>query len=210
MSTLDFDVILLGAPGAGKGTQSKRIAATYGLKPLSTGELLRKAVASATPLGLKAKSYMTTGALVPDEVMIGVVRDMLVKLGGAPVLFDGFPRTLAQGRALDALIEEQKRQVRVVGFEVPQEELLRRLSSRWTCPKCQSPYTGSGKCKNDDIDLIQREDDKAETVKARLETYREQTAPLIDYYKSRGNYQEIVGMGSVDEVWARIEKVLSP
>jgi adenylate kinase len=203
------NIILFGAPGAGKGTQAQRIAKEYGIPHISTGDMLRAAVKAGTPIGQKAKSFMDAGQLVPDEVMIGVVQDRLAEpdaQGG--FLLDGFPRTLAQGETLDAMLKKIGREVKVVGIEVPEDELLRRLSGRWTCPKCQRPYTGPGKCTADGSELAQRLDDRPEAVQKRLDEYRNQTAPLKDFYQARGRYRGINGLGTVDEVWGRLQKAI--
>ena len=123
-------------------------------------------------------------------------------------LFDGFPRTLAQGEALDAMLARLERSVRVIGIEVPEEELVRRLTSRWTCPKCQRPYSQPGTCPVDGATLMQRPDDRPETVRKRLEEYRAQTAPLKDFYQAGGRYRGVDGLGSVDEVWARLRRAI--
>ena len=203
------NIILFGAPGAGKGTQAQRIAKEYGIPHISTGDMLRAAVKAGTPIGQKAKSFMDAGKLVPDEVMIGVVQDRLAEQdaqGG--FLLDGFPRTLAQGEALDAMLKKIGRDVKVAGIEVPEDELLRRLSGRWTCPKCQRPYNGPGKCTADGSELTQRSDDRLEAVQKRLDEYRNQTAPLKDFYQARGRYRGINGLGTVDEVWGRLQKAI--
>ena len=204
------NIILFGAPGAGKGTQAQRIVETLKVPQIATGDMLRAAVAAGSALGKQAKGYMESGKLVPDEVIIGVVEERLGKpdtQGG--FLLDGFPRTVAQGEALDTMLKKIGREPVVVGIEVAEEELLRRLASRFTCPTCQRPYTQAGRCERDSAALVQREDDKPETVKKRLETYKQQTAPLKDFYQARGRYRAVVGSGSPDEVWGRIQKVLS-
>jgi len=203
------DIILFGAPGAGKGTQAKRIVAHLGIPQISTGDILRAAVRAGSALGLKAKPFMDLGRLVPDDIIIGVVEERIrepdCQLG---CLFDGFPRTLAQGEALDDMLGRAGRNVIVIGLEVAEEELTRRLSGRWTCPQCQRTYSDPGTCTVDGARLEQREDDKPETVKKRLQAYREQTAPLKDFYQKRGRYRAVDGLGSEDEVWRRVRKVI--
>ena len=203
------NVILFGAPGAGKGTQAQRIAKEYQIPHVSTGDMLRAAVKNGTPLGTKAKSFMDAGKLVPDDVIIGVVRERLAEADAAGgFLLDGFPRTIPQGQALDEMLQTIGRDVIVAGIEVPEDELLRRLSGRWTCPKCQRPYTGSGKCTADGTELVQRSDDRPEAVQKRLDEYRKQTAPLKDFYQRNGRYRGINGLGTVDEVWGRLQKAI--
>jgi adenylate kinase len=209
MSARPRNVILFGAPGAGKGTQAQRIAGEYGIPQIATGDMLRAAVKAGAPLGVRAKSFMDAGKLVPDEVMIGLVEDRL----GEPdaqigFLLDGFPRTLGQGEALDGMLTRIGREVVVVGLEVPEQELLRRLTGRWTCPTCQRSYDRAGVCKVDGTPLVQRDDDRPETVSKRLETYRSQTAPLKDFYSSRGRYRSVDGLGSTDEVFARVRSAI--
>jgi adenylate kinase len=204
------DVILFGAPGAGKGTQAQRIVAEYGIPQISTGDMLRAAVKAGTPLGARAKSFMDSGKLVPDDVMIGLVEERLGQgdcRGG--FLLDGFPRTLAQGEALDAMLSRAGRDVTVIGIEVSEDELMRRLTMRWTCPRCQRPYTGPGTCSVEGAVLEQRKDDRPETASERIGVYKRDTFPLRDYYASRGNYHGVSGLGTVDEVWDRIRRVLS-
>ena len=203
------NVILFGAPGAGKGTQAQRIAKEYRIPHVSTGDMLRAAVKNGTPLGTKAKSFMDAGKLVPDDVIIGVVQERLAEPDAAGgFLLDGFPRTIPQGQALDEMLQKIGRDVIVAGIEVPEDELLRRLSGRWTCPKCQRPYTGPGKCTADETELVQRSDDRPEAVQKRLDEYRKQTAPLKDFYQKNGRYRGINGLGTVDEVWGRLQKAI--
>jgi adenylate kinase len=203
------NVILFGAPGAGKGTQAQRITREYRIPHISTGDMLRAAVKAATALGAKAKSFMDAGKLVPDQVIIDMVQERLGQPDAANgFLLDGFPRTIAQGEALDAMLKKIGRDVIVPGIEVPEDELMRRLSGRWTCPKCQRPYTGPGQCDADGTELVQRSDDRPEAVQKRLDEYRNQTAPLKDFYQARGRYRGINGLGTVDEVWGRLQKAI--
>ncbi|MFH1032332.1 MAG: adenylate kinase [Chloroflexota bacterium] len=206
-------IIFLGAPGAGKGTQAAKTAETLGLKPIASGDLFRQALEKKTELGLKAKSYMERGKLVPDEVTIKMVLERI----SAPdcqkgVIFDGFPRNLAQAEALDKALAGQGKAIdKVVYIKVSEEELMRRLGGRWICRKCQAPYHEinsppkvAGKCDRCGGELYQRADDTAETVKKRLEVYFAETAPLIDYYTKSGKLVEINGEGGLDEVGGRI------
>jgi adenylate kinase len=200
------NIILFGAPGAGKGTQAQRIVQKYRVPQIATGDILRGAAKAGTPLGLQAKSFMESGKLVPDEVIIGVVEERFKAADCKDgFLLDGFPRTLAQGEALDGMLNRMGRTVQVIGVEVPETELLKRLSGRWTCPQCQRPYGGAGSCTVDKTALVQRDDDKPETVRKRLDTYRAQTAPLKDYYIAHGRYRAVDGIGTVDDVWQRIQ-----
>jgi adenylate kinase len=203
------NVILFGAPGAGKGTQAQRIAREYRIPHISTGDMLRAAVKAGTALGAKAKSFMDAGKLVPDQVIIDMVQERLAQPDATNgFLLDGFPRTIAQGEALGGMLKQIGRDVMVAGIEVPEDELMRRLSGRWTCPKCQRPYTGPGKCEADGTELVQRSDDRPEAVQKRLDEYRNQTAPLKDFYQARGRYRGVNGLGTVDEVWGRLQKAI--
>ena len=202
--------VLLGPPGVGKGTQGRRLATERGWALISTGDMLRDAVAKQSPLGLQAKKLMDAGEYVPDGVIIGVVRErMLEPDARMGAVFDGFPRTLPQAIALDAMLAEGISKLEgAVLLSAPDEELVRRLSSRWECPVCRRVYnTLSAPAKDcrhcDDhpeAELRQRADDTEATVRTRLEVYREKTAPLIDYYRSGGRLREVVGTGPLDEV----------
>lgn len=218
MAGSQLNVILLGAPGAGKGTQAERICARYGLPHISTGDMLRVAVAQGTEMGLAAKKSMDAGALVPDEVVIGVVRDRL----GEPdaiegFLLDGFPRTMEQAASLDAMLAETGRGVtHVLLLDVPEGELVERLAGRRLCRSCGKGYhihfdppRSGGTCDACDDDLYQRDDDNETTIRNRLQVYRQQTEPLIGYYNGRGVLETIVGSGtSPDGVFGAIEKSL--
>ncbi len=210
-------IIFLGAPGAGKGTQAARLAEVLGLVHIATGDLFRQALERGTELGLKAKSYMEKGTLVPNQITISLVLERLSNpdsVRGA--ILDGFPRNLEQAGALDeALSQEGKTIDRVVYIKVAEKELLKRLSGRWICRKCQTPYhiTDSsprvaGKCDKCGGELYQRPDDKEESVRKRLEVYFSETAPLIDYYVKKGKLLEIDGEGGVAEVAQRIKTAL--
>ena len=202
-------VILLGAPGAGKGTQAVMMAEKLGLVQVASGDLFRKALAGQTELGKKAKVYMDKGQLVPDEITIQMVLDRLsapdVRQGA---ILDGFPRNLGQARALDkALAERSKAIDKVVYIKVSEGELLKRLGGRWVCRQCQAPYHEvdsppkvKGKCDRCGGELYQRDDDRPGTVKKRLEVYFAETSPLIDYYRKTGKLLEINGEGSMAAV----------
>lgn len=193
-----MNLILLGPPGAGKGTQAKRLEEAHGLKQLSTGDMLRAAIAAGTEVGKKAKPIMERGDLVPDEVVIAAVAERIAhpdcKNG---VIFDGFPRTVAQAEALDKLLADRKSQLdAVVELKVNDEALLARVANR-----AKETVAAGGTV---------RDDDKPETLRNRLEVYRRTTAPLIDYYGAKGKLKTVDGMASVDEVSRQIETVLSP
>jgi adenylate kinase len=206
-------IVFLGAPGAGKGTQAAIVAQELKLAHIATGDLFRQAQEQGTDLAMKAKSYMEKGMLVPDEITIQMVLERISAPdceGGA--IFDGFPRNLKQAEALDEALTGQGKAVdKVVYIKVSEEELLRRLSGRWICRKCQTPYHAEtsppkvwGKCDKCGGELYQRPDDSVETVKKRLEVYFSETASLIDYYTQAGKLVEVDGEGSVDDVGRRV------
>ena len=210
-------LVLLGPPGAGKGTQAKMLTEQYGVPQISTGDILRAAVAAGTPLGREAKTYMDRGALVPDDVVIGIVRDRLTEPDcQSGYLLDGFPRTVAQAEALTRMLKELGEPLPiVVSLDVAEEELIRRLAGRRTCRACGEsfhvefhPPRVDGICDKCNGNLVQREDDQEETVRRRLQVYREQTEPLIGYYQSQGLLKAIKGLGETGEVFARISRVL--
>lgn len=206
-------VILLGAPGAGKGTQVTNVAVNLDLVQMSTGDLFRQAAAEGTELGKQAQAYMKEGKLVPDEITIKMVMEkMAVADNKSGVVFDGFPRTLKQAEALDKAMEETNKKIdAVIYIKVSEEELLKRLSGRWICRNCQAPYHSvssppkvAGKCDKCGGELYQRTDDQPETVKNRLKVYFSQTAPLIDYYLKAGKLIEIDGEGDIEEISRRL------
>lgn len=210
-------VIFLGAPGAGKGTQARRLAAASGVPQVATGDMLREAVAGGTSLGREAKRYMAQGALVPDEVVIGLVDERLSRPDAAAgYVLDGFPRTVAQAEALDALLRRRGQDLdRVVFFDVSRDELLRRLTGRRICRQCgaafhlvSAPPKAAGRCDQCGGELYQRDDDGEGTVTRRLDVYQTQTAPLLDYYKQRGLLVRVSGEGPVDRVAASIQKAV--
>jgi adenylate kinase len=204
--------IFLGAPGAGKGTQAAGVAREMDMAHISSGDLFRQAVGRGDALGSKVKTYMEKGALVPDEITIQMVLERLAQPSRQKgVILDGFPRNLAQAESLDKALTGQGKAVNsVVYIRVAQTELVRRLSNRWLCRQCQTPYTrdgavgDAGTCKNCGGELYQRADDAPETVKKRLEVYFQDTAPLIDYYRRQGKLVEIDGEGDVKTVTGRI------
>jgi adenylate kinase len=210
-------IILLGAPGAGKGTQAVMLAEKMKLVQVASGDLFRQALAKETELGKKAKVYMEKGQLVPDEITIQMVLERL----GAPdckqgAILDGFPRNLQQARALDKALKQQSKAIdKVVYIKVSEGELLKRLGGRWICRQCQAPYHEvdsppkvKGRCDRCGGELYQRPDDNAETVKKRLEVYFAETSPLIKYYQREGKLLEINGEGSTAEVNQRIVTAL--
>lgn len=212
-------VVFLGAPGVGKGTQAERIASHYQVAKISTGDLLREAVRNQTKLGLEAKSFMDQGQLVPDSVVIGLVRE---KLGDASCangfVLDGFPRTVPQAEELGkALVGKSAALDRVVNFQVSREDVVRRLSGRRSCPKCQATYhIDFAKPKVDEVcdrcgeSLVQRNDDRRDAIETRLKVYDEQTAPLVRYYDERRLLSSVDASGSVDDVFQHLAKVLTP
>ena len=206
-------IIFLGAPGSGKGTQAAYVAQKLNLVHFASGDLFRQAVEQGTELGMQVKSYMEKGVLVPDQVTIQVVLERISAPDCEPgVVFDGFPRNLKQAEALDkALVQQAKAIDKVVYIKVPEEELIKRLSGRWVCRNCQTPYHAVdsppkvwGRCDKCGGELYQRPDDTVEVVKKRLEVHFAQTAPLIDYYNQAGKLLEIDGKGEVNEVGERI------
>ncbi len=205
-----MNLIFLGPPGAGKGTQAVRVCEQLGIPQISTGDILRRAIKNETPTGLAAKSYIDKGQLVPDSVVIDIVRERLVqddcKNG---YLLDGFPRTVAQAEALEGFAKIDA----VVDIDVSDEKLVARLSGRRVCLSCGGTYhvsqlNGSMTCAKCGNELIQRADDKAETVLSRLTVYHAQTEPLIDFYTQRGLLKEIDGAQPMDECYAAILAVL--
>jgi adenylate kinase len=190
-------IVLLGAPGSGKGTQSQRLVERHHIPQVSTGDLLRAAVARGTPLGLKAKEAMASGRLVADEIVLGMIRERLAEPDAARgFILDGFPRNIAQARALDALLRQVGQPLdAVVQMEVDYGELSRRISGRRTCADCGR--------------LFQRPDDNEATVTERLKVYEEQTRPLVDHYREQGLLRTIDAEGSVAEVEQRLENALA-
>jgi len=212
-----MNLILLGAPGAGKGSQAAPLMARLGVSHISTGNMLREARRSGTELGRKAAEYMDSGRLVPDEVVVGLVEERLGQPDAAKgFILDGFPRTEAQADALMAMLERNGRTVdHVIQLDVPEEVLVARLSGRRSCPKCGRPYhieftppKNDNVCDDCGVELVWRNDDRPESVRQRLEVYEEQTAPLIAYFKQQGLLRPIDGQGSVETVLDRVMGVL--
>lgn len=212
-----MDIVLVGAPGAGKGTQAARMVQRYNVPHISTGDIFRAAVAEGTPLGLEAKKYMDAGELVPDAVVIGIVAERLAQPDAAGgFILDGFPRTLAQADALDAALAQSGRKLdAVVLVDVPREELVSRLTARRQCRECGKIYnvdvdppSVEGVCDVCGGEVYQRDDDTVETVGNRLDVYESQTEPLIAYYRDKGVLKAVDGTRSMDEVFGEIVEVL--
>lgn len=210
-------VVLLGPPGAGKGTQAKLLEQEFGAVQISTGDILRKAVADQSPLGKQAGDYIKRGALVPDDLIIDLIAERLQQADCAQGwVLDGFPRTIPQAESLDALLKKLALSLScVLSVQVPREVIIERLAGRRTCKKCGAlchvafePPKQAGVCDRCRGELFQREDDKEETVAHRLAVYEAQTAPLVDYYRRQGALREIDGVGSIDEIRARVMKAL--
>ncbi len=210
--------VLLGAPGAGKGTQCKYIVEKYGLLHLSSGDILRRHRAKGTELGKKAQSYMDSGALVPDDVIIDMMIDEISRAPSGGYVLDGFPRTVKQAAGLDKALDGKGDRIdAVVNLGVAEEVIVRRITGRRICPKCAAVYhvenlkpKVNGVCDKDGSKLVQRPDDTAEVVKTRLKNYNEQTAPLVDYYKSRNAVYDIDANGDAKEVRDEIFSKLDP
>lgn len=206
-------LVLLGAPGAGKGTQAKKLIEKYGIPQISTGDLLRAAVAAGTPLGKEAKSFMDKGELVPDRVVLGMVEERIrqddCKKG---YILDGFPRNTAQAEALDHMLSGLHLPLTsALSVDVPFEDLMKRLTGRRTCRSCgqmfniySNPPRHEGKCDKCNGELFQRDDDREETIKKRLEVYNSQTAPLIDYYRRKGILKSVSGTGEIGEIFKSV------
>jgi adenylate kinase len=206
-------MILMGPPGAGKGTQAKRLAARFGIPHISSGDLLRDAAKRRTPMGVQAKRYMDRGELVPDNVLLGAIEERLHEPDcSAGFILDGFPRTIAQAEALDTMLAGMGAKLEnVISINVPRDEVVKRISGRRTCRDCGALYhvifdppTNPGVCNKCNGELFQRDDDQEDTILARLEVYQRATAPLLDAYRKAGVLREADGIGSQDQVLARI------
>lgn len=212
-----MNLLLYGAPGSGKGTQANMLRAQFGIPHIATGDMLRAEIAAGTELGRKAQPILAAGRYVSDEIMIGIVRNRLTQpdcAGG--FIMDGFPRTVPQAEALDELMVDLGKSFdRVIYLMVPIEELLRRLSGRLVCPVCQRTYPpGTEACESDGNALVQREDDRPEAVRPRIEIYLDKTIPVLDHYRGGGLVSEIDGRGTIEEisrqVLAAVEGEASP
>lgn len=210
---MDMKMVLLGAPGSGKGTQAKRLCQELGLTLISTGDLLREAVRNNTPLGVKAKGFMDAGKLVPDELVIGLIREKVSGLSGG-FLIDGFPRNLEQARMLDEIADINL----AVNLDVDEQIIVDRIVNRRSCKQCNEVYhliakptREEGMCDKCGGELYQRDDDSEATVRNRLEVYRAQTEPLIDYYDRQGLVARVDGTGNTpDGVYEQIREALGP
>ena len=212
-----MNIILLGPPGAGKGTQAARLQATRGMVQLSTGDMLREAVAAGTPVGLQAKQVMERGELVSDAIVSALIGERLDASEGRGAIFDGYPRTLAQAEALDLLLDERGRRLDyVIELAVDEDALVRRICGRFTCAVCGAPYHDEfkqpqveGVC---DVcgstEFKRRPDDNEQTVRTRMAEYRAKTAPILPYYEARGLIRRVDGMASVERVAAGIDAIL--
>lgn len=214
-----MNIVLLGPPGAGKGTQGERIAERFGIPKLATGDVLREAVRAGTPRGREAKAFMEQGDLVPDEVILGIMKEALARPEAARgVVLDGVVRTVPQAEGLERVMSELHRKVdAVLLFDVDEEELVRRIGARTVCEKCQTPYTGrepGSTCDKCGGRLVRRKDDEPEAVRHRMRAYRDQTRPVIDWYRCRADspggprFIEVDAVGEVDEVTRRVLSAL--
>ena len=210
-------LVFLGPPGAGKGTQARELAREWNVPQIATGDMLREAVANGTRLGREAKTYMDRGVLVPDDVIVGLIAERLAQPDAKRgFILDGFPRTIPQADALERLLGELGVSLdRVVYFDVADAELVRRLTGRRSCPKCQStfhivsnPPMRENVCDRCGSALVQREDDREATVRKRLQVYAEQTAPLLDRYRKRGGLATVAGEGKIDAINATIRRAV--
>ncbi len=213
-----MNIILIGAPGAGKGTQARLLEEKYGMIQLSTGDMLRGAIKNQEPLGLEAKVLMDAGKLVPDALMVGMIKARIAKQDCAKgFILDGFPRTVPQAEALDSMLAEQSKNLNaVVELKVDENALIERVSGRYTCAACGAGYHDSfkptqkaGVCDScGGGEFVRRADDNAETMKTRLQAFNDQTAPILPYYKAKGLLQTVDGMAAMADVTASIEAAL--
>lgn len=211
-----MNIVLFGPPGAGKGTQSQLLVSRLQMRQISTGDLFREAVKNQTALGVKAKSYMDAGQLVPDDITIGLVDEVVTKLGDQSFILDGFPRTVPQANALETLLKSRGLKIgKAVFMDVPREYLLRRLTGRRVCSSCgavyhvdSKPSKVEGKCDVCGGPVVQRKDDHESVIGTRLEAYDKSTSPLKQYYADKGMYSEVNGIGSTEEVYERIVNAL--
>lgn len=212
-----MNLILMGPPGAGKGTQAKILTKKFGIPQISTGDILRAAVSERTPMGIKAKEFMDAGSLVPDSVVVGIVEERLSKpdcSGG--FILDGFPRTVPQADALAVMLNKNGRTIEhVISIEVDPEELLARITGRRTCRGCGAGYhvdydppSVAGSCNECSGELYQRDDDQENTMRRRLQVYAEQTEPLIDYYRRGGLLRPIAGIGAIEDIQRKLEEII--
>ncbi len=212
-----LNIILIGLPGAGKGTQAEKISEKYNIPHISTGDMFRLAIKNETDLGKEAKAFMDKGELVPDEVTVGIVQERLQEEDcNHGFLLDGFPRTLAQAEELQVLLSNMNRHVDyALHIDVPKDQLIERLTGRRICPTCGATYHDlfnppkvEGHCDRENAELIQREDDQEETVKKRLSVNLKQTKPILDFYEERGTLVTVDGVQEIDKVFEDIQKKL--
>jgi adenylate kinase len=210
-------IILLGAPGSGKGTQAKKLTESLSIPQISTGDMLREAVRNDTEMGRKAKAFMDQGGLVPDEVVIGIVKERLqAKDCEEGFILDGFPRTIPQAQALDRVVKELGKEIgSVLSLEVDEEEIMERLSGRRSCAGCGAMYhvrfnppKEEGRCDKCFGTLLQRDDDKEETIRTRLVNYQKSTEPLIEYYRGSGKVHAVKASGNIDTIFVNISRLL--
>jgi adenylate kinase len=211
-------IILLGAPGSGKGTQAKKMTTSFAIPQISTGDMLREAVKNGTEMGRRAKVFMDQGGLVPDDVVIGIVRDRLrEKDCDKGFILDGFPRTIPQAQALGRTVKELGKEITsVLSLEVDEAEILERLSGRRTCSGCGAMYhvrfnppKAEGRCDKCAGTLLQRDDDKEETIRTRLVNYKKSTEPLIEYYRKTGKVHAVKASGDIDAIFADISRIFN-
>ena len=208
-----MNLLLYGAPGSGKGTQANMLRSHFGIPHIATGDMLRAEIAAGTPLGKQAQPILAAGHYVSDDIMIGMIRNRLQQPDcRRGFIIDGFPRTIPQAEALDTLMNELNRHFdRVLYLQVDLDELLRRLSGRLVCPQCQRTYPpATAACEADGSALVQREDDKAEAVKPRIEIYLQKTIPVLDHYRGESLVSEIDGMGTIDDISRQVLAAVTP
>jgi adenylate kinase len=209
-------VIFIGPPGSGKGTQAKRLAAEHAIPHISTGDMLREAIAEGSDVGRKAAPIMSAGALVPDDLMIDIIRERLARADARKgFILDGFPRTVVQAEKLDGIVGNGTDKLRVLQLLVPDEAIVKRIALRRSCPQCgaiyhleNQPPANDNLCDRDGAELIARPDDTAPAVRKRLEAFHRQTMPVAAFYKSKSWLREVDGVGPVDQVFERIEQSL--
>jgi adenylate kinase len=212
METGRLAIIMLGPPGAGKGTQARMIGEALGFPHISTGDMLRESLKNGTELGKKAKAFMESGALVPDDLVDAMVAERLAREDcSRGFILDGYPRTIPQARFLEALFEKNGTRILSLGVEVGADVLIRRLSSRWTCPTCGKMFNAAldsgkagGRCDECGTVLVQRKDDTAEVIAERLHVYHTKTKPLVQHYREQGSYSEINGDRAVEDIFGSI------
>lgn len=210
-------LIFIGPPGSGKGTQAKRLASTFGVPHISTGDMLRQAIDDGTELGRKAAPIVASGALVPDDIMVGIIKDRLGKADATKgFILDGYPRTLVQAEKLDGLVGNGKGDLRVLQLLVPDDVIVKRIVLRRSCPQCgtiyhleSAPPKNDLVCDRDGAELIARPDDNEQAIRKRLDAFQKQTVPVAAFYKAKSVLRTVDGVGPVDEVFERIERSLS-